>query len=109
MRVLHVLPISGRANDLFTDALALLVLTKAGGSAQIQVHIVQELFSLTAAEARVAARLCRGGASLKRIADEMGVSLNTVKTQLQAVYAKTGTQKQIDLMRLLLASQLTGT
>ena len=37
------------------------------------------------------------------IAARLGVSVNTCKTQLQAAYAKTGTHRQADLLKLLLS------
>jgi DNA-binding CsgD family transcriptional regulator len=57
-------------------------------------------FRLTPAEARLAVRLA-SGASLMESADEFGVTHNTVRAQLRAIFDKTGTHRQIDLVRLL--------
>ena len=57
-------------------------------------------FRLTPAEARLAVHLA-SGASLTRTADEFGVTYNTVRAQLRAIFDKTETHRQIDLVRLL--------
>ena len=59
-----------------------------------------ELFGLTAAEAQLAVALL-AGKRLTRIAAERGVQLPTVRNQLRAVLAKTGTGRQAELVRLL--------
>ena len=41
------------------------------------------------------------------LAEGLAVSRNTVRSQLQAVFAKTGTNRQGDLVRLLLSSAAT--
>ncbi len=58
---------------------------------------VMHIFGLTSAEARVALRLAVG-LSLAEIADESGVSVNTVRAQLRSIYAKTGVTKQSELV-----------
>jgi DNA-binding CsgD family transcriptional regulator len=42
------------------------------------------------------------GEGLKPIADELSLSLATVKTHLRHVFDKTGTHRQAELVRLLL-------
>ncbi len=64
---------------------------------------VRKLFGLTDAEAGLAVALC-GGRTLDDIARERTVSLNTIKTQLKSIFAKTGTNRQTELVSLLLAS-----
>ncbi len=61
-------------------------------------------FGLTAAEVRLAARL-RDGLTLKDAAADLGVSFNTVRNQLRAVFDKMGLNRQSDLVRAL--SQLS--
>jgi DNA-binding CsgD family transcriptional regulator len=58
------------------------------------------LYRFTAAEARLAAALA-GGMRLHTFAERRGISLDTVKTQLRHVMAKTGTERQTDLVALL--------
>lgn len=64
---------------------------------------LEKLFDLSPAEARLA-RILADGASTEEAALQLGVSRNTVRSQLQAVFAKTGTNRQGDLVRLLLSS-----
>lgn len=58
------------------------------------------LFGLTPAEAQLAIALL-AGKRLRHIAAERGVQLPTVRNQLRAVLAKTGTGRQSELVRLL--------
>lgn len=64
-------------------------------------HTLRELFGLTPAESRVALLMARGE-SVNRLADLIGVSRNTVRSQVKSIYAKTGVNRQTDLIRLLL-------
>jgi len=61
------------------------------------------LFGLTAAEAVVAAALADGKV-VEGLATELGVTLNTVRTHLKNVFAKTGTTRQAQLVALILSS-----
>jgi len=62
--------------------------------------ILRALFGLTPAESRLALLLCDGHTP-RQIADLIGVSTNTLKTQLTSIYRKTGTSRQSQLVRLL--------
>jgi DNA-binding CsgD family transcriptional regulator len=59
-------------------------------------------FGLTKAEARLALRLAEG-ASLTSAAEAFDVKLTTIRSQLQQVFAKTGTSRQAELVALLLS------
>ena len=60
---------------------------------------------LTPAETRLA-RCLASGATLRNAAEQLGVSINTVRSQLRQIFAKTGTSRQAALMRLLLSPPL---
>lgn len=62
--------------------------------------MLRALFGLSPAEADVAIGIV-GGETLERLALRRGVRLSTVKTQLENIFAKTGTQSQRDLVRLI--------
>lgn len=81
--------------------LALLTLFEPGLEKDIDCDALIEMFSLTRAEARVAARLV-SGLSVQEIAREFGVGVTTVRSQLKALFEKTGTRRQAELVRLLL-------
>ena len=57
---------------------------------------------MSAAEARLAVLLC-GGRTLSDAAQELAVSQETLKTQLASLFQKTGTNRQAELVRLLLS------
>lgn len=59
-------------------------------------------FGLTPAEARVAIDLAHG-LRPEEIATRNGVAMPTVRTQVSAILAKTGTEKQVHLSRLLMS------
>ncbi|WP_405236184.1 helix-turn-helix transcriptional regulator [Lentisalinibacter orientalis] len=72
------------------------------GRKVIDPLIVSHAFSLTPAEAQVAAAIA-AGASLSELAEARGVSLETVRSQLRGVFAKVGVSRQSDLARVLSA------
>lgn len=61
---------------------------------------LQSLFDLTPAESKVALMLCAGSAP-KEIARDLHVSITTVRSHLASLLAKTGTSRQVQLVRLL--------
>lgn len=64
-------------------------------------EVLKTLYGLTPAEARVAC-LFLDGKSTKEIADILGTSKNTLKTQLQSIFGKTGVRRQSELLRMLM-------
>lgn len=65
--------------------------------------MIERLFGLTPAEARLAGSLMQGN-SLEQSAEEFHLSLNTVRSQLKSVFDKTATRRQGELIRLLWSS-----
>ena len=63
-------------------------------------ELVQSLFDLTPAEARVARSLA-SGRTVEDIATDGGVSLTTVRTHVRRVMEKTGCNRQVDIVALL--------
>jgi DNA-binding CsgD family transcriptional regulator/PAS domain-containing protein len=62
---------------------------------------LRDLFGLTPAEARVALALF-DGLSPADVAASLGLSFHTVRNQLVRVFEKTGTNRQTDLVRLMM-------
>jgi DNA-binding CsgD family transcriptional regulator/PAS domain-containing protein len=62
--------------------------------------VLMRLYGLTPAEAKVAALIVRG-MSARQAAEGLAISYNTVKSHLKRVFAKTGTNGQGDLIRLI--------
>lgn len=105
--VLHVVPIRRAAHDLFAQAVAILVLTKASTAPTQATPLLQALFDLSPAEAAVAARIA-AGQTAEQIARADGKSVDTVRNQLKSVLGKTGCRRQVDLARLLAQLVLPG-
>lgn len=98
--VLHVVPVRGMARDIFSGTLALLVVTAVTHGAVANADIIQGLFDLTPAEARVARSIAQGNTP-ETTAIGQGVSVETVRKQLAAVLSKTGLRRQASLVGLL--------
>ena len=58
-----------------------------------------QLFGLTPAEALLASELARGF-SLDEAARHLGISRNTARVHLQAIFTKTRTTRQAELLQL---------
>lgn len=63
---------------------------------------IQHVYGLTAAEARTTALLVQGH-DISSVAEELGVSRNTAKYHLKAVFGKVGVSRQTQLVRRVLA------
>ncbi|ANI79304.1 hypothetical protein EP837_02910 [Sphingobium sp. EP60837] len=85
---------------------AILVLRDPAAQAAWPAETLARLFGLSAAEALLASKLAKG-ASLEEAATELGISRNTVRSQLQSIFLKTGINRQSDLIRALLNSAAT--
>ena len=77
------------------------------GEAPLSLDSLSKAFELSTAEARIA-RDIANGSSVDDIANKNHRSVNTVKSQLKAVFRKTGTSRQSDLVRLLLTGPFHG-
>ncbi|MDJ0853083.1 MAG: hypothetical protein QNK04_32330 [Myxococcota bacterium] len=63
--------------------------------------VLESLYALTPAEAELV-RLLAEGCSLDQVAEERGVTMNTVRSQLKQVFCKTDTSRQGELVHLVL-------
>lgn len=68
--------------------------------------VLMKTYKLTAAEARLALAL-DGTASLKETADRFGITYDTARSQLRAVFRKTGVSRQAELARLIVLENQT--
>ena len=98
--VAHVIPIRLSTRDLFVRCAAILVLTSPTLPQAPPVDLVQSLFDLTPAEARVARELA-GGKTIQEIAIQGHVSPNTIRSQISRVMEKTGCNRQANIVALL--------
>lgn len=100
--VLHVVPIRRHAHDIFGSAGALLVVSVIGAGQTLETPMIQALFDLTPAEARVC-RSIADGRSPAQTAAELGTTEQTVRTQLKTAFRKCGVHRQAELASLLRA------
>lgn len=70
-------------------------------------QILLEIYGLTRAEARIAA-LLTAGSRIEEITGKLQISENTVKCHLKAIFAKTGTHRQSEVVSLLLSRAMEG-
>lgn len=98
--VAHLVPLRGVARDIFSGASSLLYLTPLASAKAPDVKLLEVLFDLTPAEARIAGQLVEGKA-VGDIATAQGVTENTVRMHLKSVFAKTGVNRQAQLVSLL--------
>jgi len=69
----------------------------------LSVQRVQRWLGLTPAEAALVVELMRG-LRVEEAADTLKISVNTARTQLKRALAKTGTGRQLELLRLALGT-----
>ncbi|MGJ0509603.1 MAG: helix-turn-helix transcriptional regulator [Methylocystis sp.] len=100
--VVHLVPATGQARDLFDGGFAVLAITPLATASAPPRAIIQGLFDLTAAEARVAGRVAEG-LTLDEIAEQHSVAVGTVRSQVKSIFAKTGAERQSQLAALLAA------
>lgn len=79
---------------------ALILFIDPTGPSTLDPTSALELLGLTRAEARVAAKV-GGGCSPKEAADELGLSINTVRSALKIGFGKLGINRQGELVRIV--------
>lgn len=82
---------------------ALFTVFEPGAAIDIDPFMLSTTSDLTPAEGRIAAMVVNGRTP-EECAVEMGVKISTVRSQLAAVYRKTGATGQADLVRMVLSS-----
>jgi PAS domain S-box-containing protein len=94
--IFHLLPMEGS----FGSTLGILVVTTLDALYVPSTNLVERLFALTSAEARVAV-LIGSGLSPRQAAEKLGISEGTVRTTLKHVFTKAGVSRQSELAVLL--------
>lgn len=83
-----------------STANALIYATAPADLSATSAPALQSLLDLTPAEARLAAALA-AGAGLEDLANEWSVSVNTLRSRLQSIFTKTGTDRQAGLVLVI--------
>jgi PAS domain S-box-containing protein len=94
--VFHLLAMRGPLGD----ALVVLVVTTVDAANIPSTDLVQRLFALAPAEARIAV-LIGSGVSPRQAAKQLGISEGNVRTALKRIFAKIGVSRQSELAALL--------
>ncbi|MEO5373855.1 MAG: helix-turn-helix transcriptional regulator [Alphaproteobacteria bacterium] len=87
------------------EPLAIVFITDPDRPQETSVELLQRLFGLTPREAAITNRLVLGEA-LEQIAETLDVTYGTARGYLKSIFLKTGTNRQAELVRLILASPL---
>jgi DNA-binding CsgD family transcriptional regulator/PAS domain-containing protein len=82
------------------NAPLLLLIRKPEAELQTPIATMSKAFGLTTAETLTLAQILQG-MTLEQAAELRGVARSTVKTHLDAIYAKSGVSKQTDLMKVV--------
>lgn len=103
---LSVLPLSPESpwRASLAEPVALVLIDDPCAAATPDASWLQMLYGLTPAEARLAGVLAHDHSPVE-CAELLGVSLATIRTQLRALFGKTGTRRQAELARLLALAQ----
>lgn len=72
---------------------------------ELPQDLLQRVYGLTAAEARMAVKLL-GCGTVEAAAKDLGVAVTTARFHLASIFRKTGTERQTDLIRLLMSIPL---
>ena len=96
----EAMPVTKFGNDLFSSGRVILLLTDLRSPLRPEATQLCAAFGLTIAEAKLAAKLALGS-GIENAAASLGVSRETARTQLKAVFAKTNTCRQAELAALV--------
>jgi DNA-binding CsgD family transcriptional regulator len=98
--VLRILPVPPAARVPILGARALITLTAVAPRPGPQATLLVDAFGLTPAEARLASIIAEGR-NPEHAAEELKISRATARNQLKAIFAKTATRRQSELVALL--------
>ncbi|CAN7171536.1 LuxR C-terminal-related transcriptional regulator [Bradyrhizobium sp. LjRoot220] len=98
--VIRILPVDGAARSPFLGARAILIFSGFDEAEAEQSAMLRQAFHLTPSEARITLCLA-GGKSLEEVAQEMAIAHETARSHLKAIFRKTDTHRQGELVALV--------
>ena len=99
-QIAHIMRLERHPGDVFGASAVLLILVHVGARVVPDDGLLNMLFDLTPAEARLLQALA-GGSRLQSYAESVGVQTSTVRTQLNSIFNKTGTKRQAELLSIV--------
>jgi len=98
-QIAHLFPLNGAENDVFAGASMLFYLAPLASHATMPADLLQGMFDLTPAEAKIA-KLIGKGNTIFEISAILRIQESTVRVHLKSIFLKTGVKRQSDLVRL---------
>jgi DNA-binding CsgD family transcriptional regulator len=105
--IMQLIAVRGAVRDMLAPAHALLIAMPLVAKEPPAAAVLQGLFDLTPAEARVA-RAVAQRQTIAAVAKEFGLSIETVRSQLRAALAKAGLTRKSDLAAMLAGLPIAG-
>jgi DNA-binding CsgD family transcriptional regulator len=93
---------AGPEAGISSDAVVVIFVVDPESGRSTPVEVLEDLYELTHSEAQIV-RLIAQGMSLEEAATARGVSMNTARSHLKHAFAKTGTGRQSELLRLVIS------
>jgi DNA-binding CsgD family transcriptional regulator len=96
----YIIRPDGLIDSPLSSAHAIVVLVDPERQASLSIETLKITFGLTFSEARLAAAIA-SGADINSLAGKLGLSRDTLRNQLKAVFGKTGVRRQAELVAML--------
>ncbi|MBL0374601.1 helix-turn-helix transcriptional regulator [Rhizobium sp. KVB221] len=105
--IVHLVPVRGSARDIFVRAAYFLIVTPVDRSRVPSAEVIQGLFDLSPAEARVA-RSIAAGSDVSATANRLSLSAETVRSHVKAILSKSGMSRQADFVAAIASIRPVG-
>lgn len=99
--LLLVSPVGGSADGGDRSGGAAIFISDPEDSVEISPTVLSRLYGLTHAESRILNGLCQG-LRLETLAEDLAITVNTVRHHLKQIFRKTETKRQSELIKLVL-------
>lgn len=104
--LIRTIPLSEWSEDNRRRPACVIFIRDPERKSQASLDMVRQLFDFTPAETELALQLANG-LTLDESAVELGISKNTARAHLRAIFSKTGVTRQAKLVRMLLGSVIS--
>ena len=101
--IAHLIPVRRSALDVFVGAASVLLLAPVAARGPVDARVLEGFFDPTPAGTQLCRVIGDGRLTLPETAHTLGISYNTAKVHLRAIFDKTGTARQAELVGLLSA------